>query len=73
MDLMANVLLAIGASPAMVHSLEEVEDFMKLAAGLLVGKGCCACNALCCLYNTMHPFIAHCTNTRFRLRELGIR
>mmetsp|Transcript_10306 Transcript_10306/g.26846 ORF Transcript_10306/g.26846 Transcript_10306/m.26846 type:complete len:290 (+) Transcript_10306:111-980(+) len=39
MDLMANVLLAAGASPAMVHSLDEVEDFMKLASGLLINMG----------------------------------
>jgi hydroxyethylthiazole kinase len=39
MDLMANTLLAIGASPAMAHSLEEVEDFQKIAAGLVVNVG----------------------------------
>ena len=38
-DLMANVLLASGASPAMVHSTEEVEDFSKLISALLINVG----------------------------------
>lgn len=36
MDLMANTLLAAGASPAMAHALDEVEDFVGIADALLV-------------------------------------
>eukprot|EP00892_Ulva_mutabilis_P000489 jgi/Ulvmu1/10440/UM062_0037.1 len=39
MDIMANVLLAAGASPAMAHSLDEVEDFVGIASALLVNMG----------------------------------
>lgn len=39
MDIAANVLLAIGASPAMVHAVEEVEEFVALADGLVVNIG----------------------------------
>ncbi|KAK9848101.1 hypothetical protein WJX84_000198 [Apatococcus fuscideae] len=39
MDIMANTLLAAGASPAMAHSAQEVEDFSKLASALLVNVG----------------------------------
>jgi len=35
----ANVLLAVGASPAMVIAAEEVEDFAAVAEGLLVNVG----------------------------------
>ncbi|EQA52714.1 hydroxyethylthiazole kinase [Leptospira kmetyi] len=35
----ANVLLAIGASPAMVIAEEEVEDFAKIASALLINVG----------------------------------
>jgi hydroxyethylthiazole kinase len=35
----ANVLLAVGASPAMVNAVEEVADFAALAAGLLINVG----------------------------------
>ncbi|WP_434778633.1 hydroxyethylthiazole kinase [Neisseria sp. Ec49-e6-T10] len=38
-NLTANVLLAIGASPAMVVAHEEVVDFAKLASALLVNVG----------------------------------
>ena len=31
MTISANVLLALGASPAMVHALEEVEDFVAIS------------------------------------------
>ena len=37
--LQANVLLACGASPAMVHSTDEVEEFVTLASALLVMIG----------------------------------
>lgn len=39
MDVAANALLAIGASPAMVHANEEVEDFVGIAAALTVNIG----------------------------------
>ena len=35
----ANALLALGASPAMVHALDEVEDFVPLAQALVVNIG----------------------------------
>ncbi|CAI8219291.1 MAG: Hydroxyethylthiazole kinase [Marinobacterium sp. xm-d-530] len=39
MNSMANVLLSAGASPAMVHSLEEVEDFAAISNALTVNIG----------------------------------
>jgi len=39
MDVAANALLAIGASPAMVHAPEEVEDFVAIANALVVNIG----------------------------------
>ena len=39
MDVSANVLLAIGASPAMVHAVEEVAEFTALADALVVNTG----------------------------------
>jgi len=39
MDVAANVLLAIGASPAMVHAPEEVDDFVAIASALVVNIG----------------------------------
>lgn len=39
MDISANALLAVGASPAMVHAEEEVEDFVALAGALVVNIG----------------------------------
>ncbi|XP_042516813.1 hydroxyethylthiazole kinase [Macadamia integrifolia] len=39
MDLMANTLLAAGASPAMLHCLEEIPDFTPHAHGLCVNVG----------------------------------
>jgi hydroxyethylthiazole kinase len=35
----ANALLALGASPAMVHASEEVEEFVALSAALVVNIG----------------------------------
>ncbi len=35
----ANALLALGASPAMVHALEEVEDFTSISSALVVNIG----------------------------------
>ncbi|HZD89622.1 MAG TPA: hydroxyethylthiazole kinase, partial [Pseudolabrys sp.] len=39
MTISANVLLALGASPAMVHSIEEVEDFLAISDALVVNIG----------------------------------
>jgi len=39
MDLAANLLLAAGASPAMVHAAEEVEDFLDQADALTINIG----------------------------------
>jgi hydroxyethylthiazole kinase len=39
MNIMANVLLAVGASPAMVHAREEVAEFAALAQALSVNIG----------------------------------
>ena len=39
MNTTANALLAVGASPAMVHALEEAEEFVALAGALVVNVG----------------------------------
>lgn len=39
MDVTANALLAIGASPAMVHAADEVRDFVKISHSLVVNIG----------------------------------
>ncbi|KAF7837374.1 hydroxyethylthiazole kinase [Senna tora] len=39
MDLMANTLLAAGASPAMLHSIDEIPDFTPCAHSLCVNIG----------------------------------
>jgi hydroxyethylthiazole kinase len=39
MNVMANVLIAVGASPAMVHAREEVGEFAALAQALTVNIG----------------------------------
>lgn len=39
MDVAANVLLAVGASPAMVHAIEEVEEFVSFSDALVVNIG----------------------------------
>ena len=39
MGVSANVLLALGASPAMVHAVEEVEDFVAISDALVVNIG----------------------------------
>eukprot|EP00878_Enallax_costatus_P033299 GHUV01036712.1.p1 GENE.GHUV01036712.1~~GHUV01036712.1.p1 ORF type:complete len:248 (+),score=99.97 GHUV01036712.1:527-1270(+) len=39
MDFMANVLLAAGMSPAMAHSLDEVEEFVCISSALLINMG----------------------------------
>ncbi|GAX75072.1 hypothetical protein CEUSTIGMA_g2516.t1 [Chlamydomonas eustigma] len=39
MEIMAATLLAAGASPAMVHGLDEVEDFASISSALLINMG----------------------------------
>lgn len=39
MDIMANVLLAAGQSPAMAHALDEVEEFVAISSSLLINMG----------------------------------
>jgi hydroxyethylthiazole kinase len=39
MNVAANVLLALGASPAMVHAREEVEDFVAISNALAINIG----------------------------------
>ncbi|KAK9842263.1 hypothetical protein WJX81_003512 [Elliptochloris bilobata] len=39
MDIMANMLLAAGASPAMAHSREEAAEFVRLASAVLINVG----------------------------------
>ena len=39
MTVSANVLLALGASPAMVHAVEEVEDFVAISGALAINIG----------------------------------
>lgn len=39
MDIAANALLAIGASPAMVHAREEVEEFVAFSGALVINIG----------------------------------
>ncbi|MFO1184373.1 MAG: hydroxyethylthiazole kinase [Bauldia sp.] len=39
MTIAANVLLALGASPAMVHAAEEVEDFLAISDALAINIG----------------------------------
>jgi hydroxyethylthiazole kinase len=39
MSVSANVLLALGASPAMVHAVEEASDFSAIASSLVINIG----------------------------------
>ncbi|MBC7859302.1 MAG: hydroxyethylthiazole kinase, partial [Burkholderiaceae bacterium] len=39
MDLAANVLLAVGASPIMAHAREEVADMVAIAGALTINIG----------------------------------
>jgi hydroxyethylthiazole kinase len=39
MEVVANCLLALGASPAMVHAEDEVEDFVGIASALVINIG----------------------------------
>lgn len=39
MDIAANALLALGASPAMIHAPEETEEFARIADALVVNVG----------------------------------
>ena len=39
MNVTANALLAVGASPVMAHAVEEVEDFAAMASALVINIG----------------------------------
>ena len=39
MNIAANVVLAAGASPAMVHALEEIADFTPICGALTINIG----------------------------------
>jgi hydroxyethylthiazole kinase len=39
MTISANVLLAVGASPAMVHAVEEVDEFVAISGALVINIG----------------------------------
>lgn len=87
MDLAANCLLAIGASPVMAHAAEEVEDFVSLAGALTINIGTfnqdwqdSAVNAAVQALGSETPWVLDpvgCGATRFRmnntLRLLKIR
>ena len=60
MDVTANCLLALGASPAMVHAEEEVEDFLAIAQALVVNIG-----------TLSPPWVAAMGRAAARARALG--
>lgn len=60
MDVVANCLLALGASPAMVHAEEEVEDFLEIARALVVNIG-----------TLSPPWVAAMERAASRARALG--
>ncbi len=57
----ANALLALGASPAMVHSSDEVEDFVAISRALVINIGT--------LYSEQ---IAACKLAAIKARAIGI-
>jgi hydroxyethylthiazole kinase len=60
MSVTANVLLALGASPAMVHAAEEVEDFVALSDALVINIG-----------TLSPPWVAAMRSAVARARALG--
>jgi hydroxyethylthiazole kinase len=60
MDVTANCLLALGASPAMVHAEEEVEEFVAIARALVVNIG-----------TLSPPWVAAMAQAAERARALG--
>jgi hydroxyethylthiazole kinase len=60
MDVTANCLLALGASPAMVHAEEEVEEFVAIARALVVNIGTLSL-----------PWVAAMVRAAERARALG--
>ena len=57
----ANALLALGASPAMVHALDEVEDFVAISQALVVNIG------------TLYPEqVAACKLAALRAQAAGV-
>lgn len=57
----ANALLAVGASPAMVHSIDEVEDFVACSRALVLNIGT--------LYSEQ---VAACKLAAHRAKKMGI-
>jgi hydroxyethylthiazole kinase len=57
----ANALLAIGASPAMIHSIDEVEDFVAMSQALVVNIG-----------TLDSEWIAACKLAAIRAGEVGV-
>lgn len=39
MDIMANILLASGASPAMLHGIKEIEEFAAITTAISINIG----------------------------------
>ncbi len=60
MSLAANALLALGASPAMVHACEEVEDFVAISSALAVNIG-----------TLSPPWVAAMTRAAAKAADLG--
>ena len=60
MEVVANCLLALGASPAMVHAEEEVEDFVAIASSLVINIG-----------TLSPPWVAAMVRAAERARALG--
>jgi len=57
----ANALLALGASPAMIHSSDEVEDFVSLSQALVINIG-----------TLFSEQIAACKLAAMRARAVGV-
>ncbi len=60
MEVVANCLLALGASPAMAHAEEEVEDFVGIARALVINIG-----------TLSPPWVAAMQRAARRAHELG--
>jgi hydroxyethylthiazole kinase len=60
MTISANVLLALGASPAMVHTAEEADDFVAISSSLVVNIG-----------TLSPPWVEGMRRSIARARELG--
>ena len=61
MNLTANALLAVGASPVMAHAPEEVEDMVGIAAALVINIG-----------TLSEPWVASMTKAALQAKRKGI-